>query len=279
MKATEECYECLQRLVHQAAELATDDVDARQRAVTEGLTVLEDHFSCDEVSIVIATKIHKVIRNATRNPDPYRGLKEREILVARELCAQIDCESVCELIDCVKLAALGNAIDFFRSLEAVKKDMELPVRFAVDDTERFGEMLRRASKVLYLADNAGEVFFDLPAVRWMRRFAQVTYVIKSAPVQDDMTPMDITYAGVGSEVGRMITTGTATPGIDFREASSQFKREYEDADLVFAKGMGYYESLSELPPIGKVFHCLKAKCNPVAHSLGVPIGSYVALLR
>jgi len=43
--------------------------------------------------------------------------------------------------------------------------------------------------------------------------------------------------------------------------------------------MGHYEALSELPPKGKFFYCLKAKCQPVADSLGVPMDSYVAMLQ
>jgi len=43
--------------------------------------------------------------------------------------------------------------------------------------------------------------------------------------------------------------------------------------------MGHYEALSELPPEGRFFYCLKAKCKPVASSLGVPINSYVAMLQ
>ncbi len=78
---------------------------------------------------------------------------------------------------------------------------------------------------------------------------------------------------------KIITTGTATPGIDFSQASAEFKREFGIADLVFAKGMGYYESLSELPAEGRVFYCFRAKCQPVADSLGVPLNSYVAMLR
>jgi uncharacterized protein with ATP-grasp and redox domains len=43
--------------------------------------------------------------------------------------------------------------------------------------------------------------------------------------------------------------------------------------------MGYYESLSELPAEGKVFYCLRAKCQPVADALKVPLNSYVAMFR
>lgn len=104
-------------------------------------------------------------------------------------------------------------------------------------------------------------------------------MVKASPVQDDVTPEDIRQAGLEAEFGKVITTGTATPGIDFSVASAQFKHEFESADLIFAKGMGYYESLSELPARGRVFHCLMAKCEPVADSLRVPLNSYVAMLR
>jgi hypothetical protein len=62
-------------------------------------------------------------------------------------------------------------------------------------------------------------------------------------------------------------------------ASDEFRGEFLAADLVLAKGMGYWETLSELPAEGKVFHLLKAKCRPVAASLGVSLNSYVACLR
>jgi hypothetical protein len=259
--------------------LATEDVHITQKAVDEGLKVLEENFSYNEVSIVVATKIHKVIKEITQNPDPYREMKADEIAIARELYREVGSEYGNDFINCLKLAALGNAIDFFNPLDAVREDMKRPVSFVVDDCKQFETKLKDASEVLYLADNAGEVFFDLPLIRWMRQFTQVTYVVKAFPVQNDVTPEDIRRAGLEAELGKVITTGTATPGIDFSLASAEFKREFEAADLIFAKGMGYYESLSELPAKGRVFHCLRAKCEPVADSLGVPLSSYVAMLR
>jgi uncharacterized protein with ATP-grasp and redox domains len=153
------------------------------------------------------------------------------------------------------------------------------LNFAIDDSGRFEARLRDASEVVYLADNAGEVFFDLPLVKWMRQFAPVAYVVKASPVQDDVTLEDVKRAGLEAELEEIITTGTATPGIDFSVASAQFRNRFDTADLIFAKGMGYYESLSELPAEGRVFHCLKAKCQPVADYIGVPLNSYVAMLR
>jgi uncharacterized protein with ATP-grasp and redox domains len=278
MKASSYCYECLQKLANQAAELATIDEPAKARAIEQSLKILRDNFSLDCVSIVVATKIHDEVKKITGNPDPYREMKDKEIAVARELSKQIKVEPG-NFQSCLKFAALGNTIDFFRPLNVIQQDMKGPVNFIIDDSKHFEAKIKHARRILYLADNAGEMFFDLPLVRWIRRRASVAYVVKSAPVQDDITVEGIRRAGLEAELGEILTTGTATPGIDFSQASAEFKNEFDQADLIFAKGMGYYESLSELPAEGKVFYCLRVKCQPVADSLKVPLNSYVAMLR
>jgi hypothetical protein len=278
MKASNYCYECLQKLAYQAAGLAANDEPTKAGAIDGSLKILNDGFSLDCVSIIIATKIHDAVKRITGNPDPYRQMKDKEIAVAGELSKQIKVEPN-SFRDCLKFAALGNTIDFFRPLDVIRQDMKEPVSFVIDDSERFETKLKQATRVLYLADNAGEVFFDLPLIKRMRQLTSVAYVVKASPVQDDITVEDIRRAGLEAELGEIITTGTATPGIDFSVASAEFRREFNSADLIFAKGMGYYESLSELPAEGRVFYCLRAKCQPVADSLGVPLNSYVAMLR
>jgi uncharacterized protein with ATP-grasp and redox domains len=279
MKLATGCYECLRRLLCQAADLATDDASLKQRATEEAMKILDSEFSYSQLSIVIATKIHKVIKEVTHNPDPYKEMKEREMTLARELSTELRSRYKDDLRGCLKLAAAANAIDFFREPGSIKDDIREPVSFAVDDSEQFEAKLKNAGKVLYLADNAGELYFDLPLVKWMRQFAQVIYLVKPSPVQDDLTLEDVRRSGLEGEFGKVTSTGIASPGIVFSLASAQFKQEFESADLIFAKGMGHYEALSELPPEGRFFYCLKAKCKPVADSLGVPINSYVAMLQ
>jgi uncharacterized protein with ATP-grasp and redox domains len=294
MKLAPNCYECLRRLIHQAAELATDNVSLKQRAINEAMKILDDEFSYRQLSIVIATRIHRVVREVTHNPDPYRAMKEREMTLAKELYSELSLQTEAasqrwdmkqsnlyndELQGCLQLAAAANAIDFFRELGSIKEDIREPVSFALDNSEQFEAKLKNAGKVLYLADNAGELYFDLPLVKWMKQFAQVIYVVKPSPVQNDLTLKDVRKSGLEGELGKVISTGIASPGIVFPLASARFKREFESADLIFAKGMGHYEALSELSPAGRFFYCLKAKCQPVADSLGVPINSYVAMLQ
>jgi uncharacterized protein with ATP-grasp and redox domains len=277
MKASQSCYECLKRLVYQAAELATNDEQTKRRAISRGLKILDRNFSVDAVSIVVAAKLHQTIKQITRNPDPYRVMKDKEIEIGRELSQQVKIDKE-DFRSCLKFAALGNTIDFFRSLNVIINDMKEPVSFVIDDSERFKSELERANRVLYLADNAGEVFFDLPLVKWLKKRTSVAFVVKSAAVQNDVTPLDIERSGLETELGEILTTGTATPGIDISQASPQFVSEFNRADLVIAKGMGFYESLSELPRDGKIFYCLRAKCQPVADSIKVALNSYVAML-
>jgi len=279
MKATKECYPCLANLVRQATELATDDYRLRVKAIDQGLKLLGRKFSTDNTSIAVATMLHRVVREVTGNADPYSRMKEAEVDLAKSLRREWQTNHEGSLRNRIILAVRGNNIDFFKDMKQIKEGLRLPVEFAVDDTPELEKKLEKAGSILYLADNAGEVFFDLPLVESLEDFAPVTYVVKDSPVQNDITLDDLERFGLAEELSRVITTGTDTPGVDMAMASEEFKTEFEAAGLVLAKGMGYWETLSELPPQGKVVYLLKAKCKPVADSLGVTLNSYVALLR
>jgi len=279
MKAVDICYPCLCRLAKQAATLATDDERLRAKAIEAGLKVVDDNFSTDGLTLDIATKIHRAVKEITGNPDPYRRMKDEEIRISREIIGEVASSYPQDVRGLMALSALGNSIDFFRRQDDIVRDMRTPVKLFVDHSDRFIEKLKGARSVLFLADNAGEVFFDLPLIECLERYAPVTYVVKGAPVQNDATLHDLRVAGVDGQLNRVITTGAATPGVIFAQASDEFQRAFEKADAVLAKGMGYWEGLSELAPDGRVLYCSMAKCQPVADSLGVPLNSYVLLLR
>jgi uncharacterized protein with ATP-grasp and redox domains len=279
MKAVPECYPCLSRLLRQSAQIATSDEALRAKAIDAGMMILDKHFSTDGLTIDVATRLHRVVREVTNNPDPYLLMKEREIALSRELVAQVGSGVSNDFKAYLSLSLAGNAIDFFRDLEQVRKDIESPITFVVDDSAEFERNFKKAKRLMFLADNAGEIFFDLPLVKWLRQFVSVTYVVKESPVQNDATIDDLRRAGLDGELGHVITTGLATPGVIFESASIEFRREFEVADLVLAKGMGHWEGLTELQARGKVLHCSMAKCKPVAASMGVPLNSFIAILR
>ena len=279
MKAIPECYSCLSRLLRQSAQVATLDEALRAKAIDVGMEALERYFSTEGLTIDVATRLHRVVREVTNNPDPYRPMKDREIELSRKLVAQVGAGIADSFKSYLSLSLAGNAIDFFRDLEQVKRDIESPIKYVVDDSAAFERKLKKAKSLMFLADNAGEVFFDLPLVKWLRQFVAVIYVVKESPVQNDATIDDLRRAGLDGDLGKVITTGLATPGVIFESASREFRREFGSADLVLAKGMGHWEGLTELPPMNKVLHCSMAKCSPVAASMGVLLNSFVAILR
>ena len=279
MKAVAECYPCLSRLLRQSAQIATSDEALLAKAVDAGMKVLDRHFSTDGLTIDVATRLHRVVRETTKNSDPYRDMKDREIRLSRNLAVQVEPNYSQDFKGYLSLSLAGNAIDFFRDLDQVKKDIESPMTFVVDDSAAFQRKLKSAKSLMFLADNAGEIFFDLPLVRWLRQYVSLTYVVKESPVQNDATIDDLRRSGLDGDLGWVITTGLATPGVIFESASEEFKREFAAADLVLAKGMGHWEGLTELPAGGNILHCSMAKCKPVADSMGVPLNSFVAILR
>ncbi|MBI4330095.1 MAG: DUF89 family protein [Chloroflexi bacterium] len=282
MKATLTCRACLEKLVVQTAELAADGPLLRERAKAEGLRVLQDRFSLEAVTTVIASEFQRVIREMTGNPDPFEGKKKKELAVAQEvsgklyseMCKGLSGDPCLPLARCVSFALAGNAIDFFVDPETLRDNpRQEPVDLGAGDIAEVTRALKRAKRVLYLADNAGECFFDWPLVQHLGSTAKTVYAVKGSPVQNDITLGDLEMAGLKSRVGRVMTTGNDFVGLDLESASKEFRREYESADLIVAKGMGYYETITELRPEGRVFFFLKAKCQPVADSLGVPLNT------
>lgn len=279
MKSSVQCRPCLERLVHQAAEIATHDPELRERAREEGLNILKRLFSAESITTQVATEIHRSIRKLTGNPDPYRPMKDREIEISRHLIKEIRPYYGNDFRSCMKLAVLGNSIDFFKNPDRFSQEMRKTVDFAIDHIDGLEGKLKEAKLVLYLADNAGECFFDLPLLRKIRETTRVIYVVKGSPVQNDITLDDLSRAGLLKEMGEMMTTGSDTVGVDCTCISEEFQKRFEEADLILAKGMGHYETLTELPLYEKVAYCLKAKCQPIADSLGVPLESYIAMYR
>lgn len=267
-------------MADQACAMATGDAALRKEARQKAGEILDRLLKQGVVSIQVATPMHDVIKLTTGNPDPYRSTKDIEIDEARQLYELVKDSYQEDFVSYLRLAALGNAIDFFRPIEEVKREIKsLTLQFAIDDSALLEGKVRNSRAILYLADNAGEIFFDVPLLNLMRKYARTVYVVKENPVQNDITAEDIRRSGMVAAAGEWMTTGTATPGILFSLASDEFRQAFDSADFIFAKGMGYYESLEELPADGRIFFCLKAKCGPVARSLNVPLESYIAKLH
>ena len=131
MKAAEVCYECLKRLVYQSARNATSDQLQRASAEKAGLSVLNKYFSTNIVTIEIATRIHQAVKEYTGNPDPYRAMKDKEIVVSKKWYESAKPRLDNDMRACFEIATKGNVIDFFWPFKQIEDDLDKKVDFAI----------------------------------------------------------------------------------------------------------------------------------------------------
>ena len=276
MRIQEECRGCLARLVDLTVELATPDRDLREAARAAALAIIDREFAPGAIPALIANLFHREVQTLTGNPDPFRPRKEAETAFLARHSRNVAGSYTDDLESLLKLAVLGNTVDFFRPEEEVVREFSQDVAFTVSHLEVFLRLLSgEPGLLLYLADNAGEQHFDAPLVQHLRRRGwEVLYVVKGGPIQNDLTQEDLAASGLHQELEPVLETGAQTVGLVLSETSPAFQEAYNWARLILAKGMGHFETMGHLSD-PRIFFLLQAKCAPVAQALNLPQGSFV----
>ena len=247
------------------------------------------HYSKSLPSI-LHTKVCQIAKELTGNLDPFLPVKKTtnkralEILpiLEREIQKQKCFEEAFKLA--AKAAICGNAIDFeVERYRFIPEDFEpillncLKEELSIDDTKKLASFLSKSNEVLYLLDNAGEIVFDKLLIKMIleKYPCKVFAVVKGGAVLNDATLDDAKQVGL-HEIVTVITTGNDYIGMYLEKASKEFLNHLNSADIIIAKGQGYYESLTETRLDVPTCYILKAKCIEVAKELKVPINGNVA---
>jgi len=271
--------QCFVRQALDSARLATDDEQIHERVVREVLRLAAD-LDMSQSPPAIGQKIHRLIRELIGNNNPYYELKQQFNRLALRLCIEL-AERVRTSQDpletAVRLAIAGNIIDLGVKTSIAESEIEriindsLTADFDGQQIEDFRNAVSRAEKILYLADNAGEIVFDCLLIELLP-YEKITVVVKGSPVINDATMEDAEFVGL-TEMTEVIDNGSDGPGTILETCSQIFRDRFEDADLVIAKGQGNYETLSDVDK--NVFFVLKAKCPVIARDLGCEVGEMI----
>jgi len=263
----------------EAIDMSTKKEDAREKALREVLSYLLRE-KWNKSTPELGTNVHRIVKRITGNSDPYEKLKEKYNRLASDLypkLKQIVKNSEDPLLTAAKIAISGNAIDFGPRTEIdIEKELQTVLQqgLAINNIDQLQNSALRTRKILYLADNAGETFFDRILIEELaKRDVKVIYVVKNAPILNDATFQDSDISGV-AQVSQVISTGTDCTGILFNECSDEFLREFEMSSLVVSKGQGNYESLNDTFN-KEIFFLLKIKCPLIAENMGYNIGSLI----
>jgi len=279
MKTFLDCIPCFVRQALDSARLATDDEQIHEQVVRETLRLAAD-LDMSQSPPAIGQKIHRLIRRLIGDNDPYHRIKEQFNNLALNLYPELEkrvMESEDPFATAVRLAIAGNIIDFGVKTSLAESDVEKTIEQSLtshfDDNQiyEFKDAVTQAEKILYLADNAGEIVLDRLLIEQLP-VERVTVVVKAEPVINDATMEDAKTAGL-TNIMEVIDNGSDAPGTILETCSQAFRDRFEEADLVIAKGQGNYETLSDVDK--NIFFVLKAKCPVIAQGLGCEVGEMI----
>ena len=288
MKVGARCGYCLLYRGYQQILRSTDDEAVRREAIGALLHLIADMYGDDAVPSIIGAERDRLVHRITGCPDPYAELKEQANRAALEMLpsfealvtAQPDAE---RLRKAALIACLGNIIEYDVPGHSADVGSVLEniggERFTIDDIDLFEVLLGPDINLLYLTDNAGEIAFDRLLVREFRRLGcNVTVAVKGGPSLNDALMVDAEAVGMVGEADNVISTGTDAVGVNLSEVSGEFLDVYHSADVILAKGMANWETLSEYEAPCPTLFLFRAKCKPVADAVDVPLRENVAKL-
>ena len=270
---------------------ATTNPALRFRVMKEIIKLLNKEFRPSSVPADLGTKRDRIIKQLTGNDDPYLYSKKRSNEKAKKLLPYTHkfVEAGYTQQERFKKACLcaivGNTMEFdipghnFTFNKLTKTFREASKDLIIDDIDKTYALAKNARRVLYLADNAGEIVFDTLLVEQLKNMGlRVTYVVKGGAVINDATLDDVEFSGMDKIADEILTTGTDAVGLLKKEVSTEFLKTHEKAELVFAKGMGYAETLTEYKLKNPHLLLFRTKCNPVANYFCSPRNKNIAKL-
>ena len=309
MRPKSDCVACLVERTKYECDIAFNDDREKIFALKEFIAFLVEHLDEEEKSpAFFGTERERIIKRRSGTKDPHVEVKRRSNEVAKGLLSEAS-----KFYDAAAAVTRNrNKIEALIRIAAAANSMEYGVKgYSYDDDVFKGDFvhtlneklnwdmdsvisaIKGRNKILYLTDNAGEIFFDAFVIRELIKDGKEVVVSpKNAPVINDATTEDVREAitgvgisnfGLGGRI-QVIPSGSCI-GVSLEEAEEEFLDVFsDDKYLVIAKGMGNYEAISEFeakPELGlkgRLIYILRAKCEPIASSIGVKRGELVAKL-
>ena len=270
MRTTLDCIVCFMRQARSTGLLATDN-PALQRQLLDGAGRYMEKVDTELSPPENAVGLYALFAKILGDNDPFAQVKQEGNAFALSLQDEVGQRIQAAddpLRAAVRVAIAGNIIDYgaLHSFDAAATMQACFDReFVLDDYSSLLEALQGKPKVLYLCDNCGEIVFDGLLIRQLNKLGcQVTAAVREAPIINDATMADAHASGL-DKICSVISNGTRCPGTPLEACSEEFREHFQEADLIISKGMGNFETLSEVS--APIFFLFTVKCSQVARHL------------
>ncbi|ETR69280.1 MAG: hypothetical protein OMM_04031 [Candidatus Magnetoglobus multicellularis str. Araruama] len=252
-----ECMPCfLQQALKCCALLKLPPETTKQ--VVDQVAIRIPHLSIEKSPPWNSRLIYDDIQTITGVKDPFLAIKKQSNLQALKLYDMAKkqiYESPDPIQMAIRIAAAGNVIDYgtYRTIPEITTAFKdsLNHSFSVFQYTLFAQQLKGAKKILYLADNAGEIVFDRLLIETIQK--PVVLAVRGLPIINDALRQDAIDVGI-DRIVTLIDNGTGYPGTVLEECSEPFRNAFESADLIISKGQGNFETLCNVDaPICMIF--------------------------
>ena len=288
MKTYLDCIPCFFKQALEAARTAGAGTKTQKKILDEVARILPK-ISLTSSPPQIGRIIYALVGKITGENDPYLKEKKRSNELALDIYDRLTKRVALaddKLLLAIELAIAGNIIDYGvkNSLnvdaelvkilngeeEVIKKENK-----AIFDYVKFKRILKQAKRILYLADNAGEVVFDrilIERIKSMDEGKEIIYAVKEKPVINDALEQDAIACGI-EKTAQVISSGSDAPGTVLSLCSNKFLSIYRRTDMIISKGQGNFEALSNAKR--PVFFLFIAKCPIIAKDVGCKVGDVI----
>lgn len=278
MKTSLDCLPCFVRQALNAARIVTPDPVVHEQIIRKVL-LWTGEMNMEGPPVLLAQRIYRYLHELTGVKDPYQTAKSHQNRMAQGLLSEFGAEiekASDPVAMAVRLAIAGNVIDMGVDGNITEADLRRSIQHAlaeplVGDWQAFCQAISTAKRILFVADNAGEIAFDRLLIELLDP-GRITLVVRGFPVLNDATLADAQAVGL-HEIVEIIDNGSDIAGTVLNKCNQAFCRRFSEADAIIAKGQGNFETLSDEPY--NIFFLFKAKCRVIADYAGVPLGSHV----
>lgn len=271
MKIQDECKTCLFRQIERF--LGDKNLDILPKIQSE-----INKINMQDSPPKAAIKVYDILKDYLKCNDPYYKIKKDSILLAKKISQQIRPNNLQEAI---KAAVLGNAIDYgSQSEDSIQDAIEKTINedFAINHIDNFKQALNNAKSLLFIADNAGEDYFDEILLRFIKQNydINITYLVRGSPIINDLVIDDLKEHKSLFELCEIKSSGVPSPGFIYNLANEVSKQHFREDSIILSKGMGNFECL-ESTKDKRLFLLFKIKCNIVSNFLDKDLNKLVFL--
>lgn len=289
-----DCSSCIANSLKTLIPLLAKDEEEQNKLFSFAFKRMSEGYRNNQTPILLSIQLYQELYKMGGVEDPYSEIKKISNESALKALPLVEkkikpLEGYLKLRACLAASIAGNVIDYNTAehqpdLGALVEvfDSILTEGFALDDSELLWRSLgERKGKLLYIADNAGEVILDIPFLRFLKDLGwETTFVVKERAMINDATEDDIRGTEI-EELAKIVNSGAWAHGVPVEYVSKEFLQLMAESDVVISKGQANIETVPEIQRETGVetYYITKAKCSHISQAIGAQKGDNVVLRR